>query len=144
MKALKQSLILALAVFLTLACGTAENTGGNANQPAANSNSGSAPPQAVVVNLNANSPAQPQAASAAGAAIYAQQNCAMCHGADGKGNPKMKDVPDFTNAAWQQKETDADFANMIKNGKKPMPAYGSKLNDEQIKALVAHVRSFAR
>jgi cytochrome c oxidase cbb3-type subunit 3 len=74
------------------------------------------------------------------------EKCALCHGEDGKGNPqmKMKTMPDFTNAAWQKKESDEDFIKNIKEGKKPMPAFGDKLTDDQVKALVAHVRAFAK
>jgi mono/diheme cytochrome c family protein len=68
----------------------------------------------------------------------------MCHGADGKGNPQMKNVRDLTDAAWQRKVSDEQFIRTIKNGKKPMPAYGAKMSDEQIKAVVAYVRSLAK
>jgi cytochrome c oxidase cbb3-type subunit 3 len=74
----------------------------------------------------------------------AKPSCAGCHGADGKGKPAFKDIPDFTNAAWQAKETDAELIETIKNGHKPMPAYKDKLSDDQVKALVAYVRQFAR
>ena len=45
---------------------------------------------------------------------------------------------------WQKKESDAELAAVIKNGKKPMPPYGDKLKEDEIKALVAYVRSFAK
>jgi mono/diheme cytochrome c family protein len=56
----------------------------------------------------------------------------------------MKGVPNFSDAAWQKKESDAEFIKTIKNGHKPMPAYKDKLNDDEIRALVAYVRSFAK
>ncbi len=80
----------------------------------------------------------------AAAALYTENKCVSCHGADGKGNPKIPKVPDFTNAEWQKKTTDAEMIETIKNGKKPMPAFKDKLNDDQIKSLVAYVRSFAK
>jgi mono/diheme cytochrome c family protein len=74
--------------------------------------------------------------------------CVSCHQADGKGvavmKASMKDLPDFTDAAWQKKATDVEMIETIKNGHKPMPAYKDKLNDDQIKALVAYVRKFAK
>ncbi|MBI3652329.1 MAG: c-type cytochrome [Acidobacteria bacterium] len=75
------------------------------------------------------------------AKIFADK-CAVCHGNDGKG--KLKGTPDFTNAEWQKKETDAEFTETIKAGKKPMPPFGGKLSEEQIKSLVAYVRSLAK
>jgi mono/diheme cytochrome c family protein len=57
----------------------------------------------------------------------------------------MKGAPDFTNADWQAKESDADLIEGIKKGDPPkMPPYKDKLNDDQIKSLVAYVRSFAK
>jgi mono/diheme cytochrome c family protein len=56
----------------------------------------------------------------------------------------VKGAPDFTDAGWQKKEKDAELAETIKKGKKPMPPYAGKLNDEEIKALVAYVRSFGK
>ena len=81
------------------------------------------------------------------AALYNTESapkCASCHGADGKGNPNIPKVPNFTDAAWQKKTTDAKMIANIKNGDKPMPPYKDKLNDAQIKALVAYIRAFAK
>jgi cytochrome c6 len=79
------------------------------------------------------------------AALYSAQKCAACHGKDGKGNKAISsEIPDFTDAAWQSKHSDAEFISMIKKGKKPMPGYESKLTEAEIKALVAYVRSFAK
>jgi mono/diheme cytochrome c family protein len=66
-----------------------------------------------------------------------------CHGEDGKG--KREGTPDFTSAEWQSKESDEELTEQIKKGDPPkMPAFESKLNEDQIKALVAYVRSFAK
>jgi cbb3-type cytochrome c oxidase subunit III len=93
-------------------------------------------------------PAQkPSPAATAGpnvnaADLFAAQKCTTCHGADGKG--KLKGVPDFTDAAWQKKQTDTEMIETIKKGHKPMPPYEGKITDDQITALVAYVRSFGK
>ncbi|MGA2235422.1 MAG: cytochrome c [Terriglobales bacterium] len=86
---------------------------------------------AVVLSL-------PQSANAqdASAALF-KSKCAMCHGADGKKTAGH----DFTSAAVQ-KESDADLTAVITNGKPPkMPKYGDKLKPEEIKGLVAYIRT---
>ena len=79
-----------------------------------------------------------------GAAVY-KRKCAMCHGQDGKGFSAMK-TPDFTSAEWQKSVTDKQITDIVKNGKKgtPMPAYENKLTGDEIKAVVAQVRSFGK
>ncbi|MGD1154406.1 MAG: cytochrome c [Terriglobia bacterium] len=86
--------------------------------------------------------ALPAAPVSDGAALF-QQKCAMCHGADGKGFAAIK-TPDFTDPKWQASATDKEIAEVIKNGKKgtPMPAFGGKLKEEDIQALVRYIRSF--
>jgi mono/diheme cytochrome c family protein len=127
---------------------------------AANSNSPSGPgsgsgnPPAPATNANiaaaaaaANSNTKGGASAASGAdaaALFAANKCTGCHGPDGKGNPNIKDVPNFTDAAWQKKTTDEEMIKTINDGHKPMPAYKDKLSQEQVKALVAYVRSFAK
>ena len=39
--------------------------------------------------------------------------------------------------------SDDRLASSIKRGRENMPSFGKKLNDEQVKALVAEVRSLA-
>jgi mono/diheme cytochrome c family protein len=141
MKFLKTSAVIIFAVIFFIACGGTPDATNTSVKPA-NSNTGTAAPAA-----NANQPAgemKPTTASFDAKTFYAEK-CALCHNEDGKGNAqmKMKDMPDFTNAAWQAKEKDEEFAKMINDGKKPMPAF-DKLTDDQIKALVAHVRAFAK
>jgi len=169
MKALKTSLILMFAVGFAVACSSDQQANHNQNsnraQEVASAPSTPAPSPAPAANANespkeAAKPAatdekkdekkkdatKPDSAKPSpkvdAAALFGTQRCAGCHGADGKG--KMKGVPDFTDAAWQKKETDAEFVAQIKNGKKPMPAYGDKLSEDEIKALVSYVRSFAK
>ena len=74
------------------------------------------------------------------AAIWSQQ-CASCHGKDGSGNTMMGKklgVKDYTK---EQGFSDAEAANVIKNGKGKMKGFKAKLSDADVKALVAYVRS---
>ena len=80
-----------------------------------------------------------------------EKQCAKCHGADGKGDTKMGkklEVKDYTDAKVQAAMKDDDMAKIIKEGKKEgdktkMKAFAD-LSDGDIKALVAHVRSFKK
>ncbi len=76
-----------------------------------------------------------------GAEVF-KKNCVMCHGADGKGFPALK-TPNFTDPKWQSSIKDGEMKEVIKNGKKgtPMPAFSGKLSDEEISAVIAHIRS---
>lgn len=69
--------------------------------------------------------------------------CAMCHGADGAGKAAMG-TKDF-GSADVQKMTDAQLTDIITKGKPPkMPAYGTKLSADEIKNLVAFIRSLKK
>jgi cbb3-type cytochrome c oxidase subunit III len=70
--------------------------------------------------------------------------CATCHGKDGKAKTfkaKFNHARNLTDAKWQAEVTDERLFNSIHNGKGKMPAFGKKLSDSQINALVAFVRS---
>jgi mono/diheme cytochrome c family protein len=111
---------------------------GNPPAPATNANAAAA---AASRNSNSGAGAGPNIDAAA---LFVANKCTGCHGADGKGNPNIKDVPNFADAAWQKKTPDAEMINAIRNGDKPMPAYKDKLNEQEIRALVAYVRTFAK
>ncbi len=71
--------------------------------------------------------------------------CAMCHGADGKGETptgKAMKVNDFASETVQ-KMSDADLTDAIAKGKGKMPAFKT-LTADQVKDLVAYVRSFGK
>ena len=88
------------------------------------------------------------AAADAGAKIYAAK-CSSCHAKDGKGNPSMAKVFKLEPEAMSlvsdaaQKNTDADLIKATTDGKNKMPAYKGKLSDDDIKAVVAYVRTLA-
>jgi len=89
-------------------------------------------------------PGNEQAANAE--QLYAKQ-CASCHGKDGRAKTikgKLKHARNLTDAEWQEKVSDERIFNSITNGKEKMPAYGKKLSQEQIEALVTHVRAFKK
>ena len=79
-------------------------------------------------------------------------NCAQCHGADGKAGTKMGkmlNAADLTDPKKQSSFTDAQATTAIKDGikqggKTTMKAFGGKLTDDEIKALVAYVRTFKK
>ena len=80
------------------------------------------------------------------------KHCAKCHGEDGKGQTRMgkqAGAKDYTDAKVQEGIKDADAIKVIKegltqDGKKKMDPYKDKLSDDEIKALVAHIRSFKK
>lgn len=76
----------------------------------------------------------------AGADDY-KAKCAMCHGADGKGQmAKKMGSKDLTDPEVQGK-SEADIAKIISDGKGKMTGFKGKLSDDQIKAVAAYVKS---
>ena len=77
--------------------------------------------------------------------VYADQ-CAVCHGADGKGQTPMGKklkVSDWGDGKTLDRMTDTALASEIRVGKLAMPGY-PKLDDDQLKAMVEYVRSFQK
>jgi mono/diheme cytochrome c family protein len=78
--------------------------------------------------------------------IYVDK-CLKCHGEKGKGDgPKAWDLSkkpaDYTDKEKMSKFTDADLRKVVKEGKKPMPAFGKKLSDEDIDGVITYIRTF--
>ena len=85
------------------------------------------------------------AAADDGAANY-KAKCAMCHGADGKGDTpvgKKMGIRDLTSADVQ-KMSDEELITITTKGKNKMPAYENKLSAAQIKDLVTYIRQLAK
>lgn len=85
-------------------------------------------------------------ATAQDAASLYKTKCAMCHGADGKGETsvgKSTGVRSFSSPEVQ-KESDAELTQITNKGKAKMPAYESKLTEAQVKELVAYVRQLGK
>jgi cytochrome c oxidase cbb3-type subunit 3 len=69
------------------------------------------------------------------------QNCAACHGADGKGNRQMG-APNLTDNEWLYGSRPEDIHDQIWNGHGGvMPTWGGRLSPETIKALAVYVHS---
>jgi mono/diheme cytochrome c family protein len=89
------------------------------------------------------------AAQAQNAKEAYEKNCKSCHGEAGKGDGPaakvLKPAPQDFAAALKGK-SDADIAKVIKEGGKAvgkaatMPAYGAKLNDDQINGVVQYIK----
>ncbi len=77
-------------------------------------------------------------------ALY-KSKCAACHGADGTGSAtgKKMGAQDFTTAGVQGM-SDTELSTIITNGKNKMPKYGASLKSEDIKGLVAYVRTLKK
>jgi cytochrome c553 len=80
------------------------------------------------------------------------KNCAKCHGADGKGQTKMgrqSGAKDYTDPKVQAELDDAKGFAAVKDGikegaKEKMKPIGDKFSDDEIKALVAYIRTFKK
>ena len=100
-----------------------------------------------VVDLATQTVRESDANSTAGGSTAAdlfRQNCASCHGADGKGS-RAAGTPNFTDASVQRALGDGEIFDTIRNGKGGgrMPAWSGTLTDAQIAELATYVRSFS-
>jgi cytochrome c oxidase cbb3-type subunit III len=80
-----------------------------------------------------------------GADLY-KSNCVICHGSDASGNTaigKKNKVKDLKSPEVQ-KATDAELADLISKGKKPMPAFADRLKPEQVHEIVEYLRELAK
>lgn len=78
--------------------------------------------------------------AADGATIFRTKGCTGCHGADGtKSMPAMGVKP--LNSPEIKGASEARLIASVTHGKGRMPAYGSRLSPDEIKAVVAFVRT---
>jgi mono/diheme cytochrome c family protein len=74
-------------------------------------------------------------------------SCAGCHGRDGRGQgpqrPAGAPMPNFSDPQFQAQRTDAQLAEVVRQGRGLMPPFGKQVNDQGIEALIAKVRRFA-
>src|SRR5712692_11538921 len=80
-----------------------------------------------------------------GAAIF-KSKCAICHGADGKGQTPTRrslKVSDLISKDVQ-KQSDAELQKIIADGKGTMPSFKSALDQSSIDALIVFIRSLKK
>ncbi|QFS83195.1 Cbb3-type cytochrome c oxidase subunit CcoP [Roseivivax sp. THAF40] len=66
-------------------------------------------------------------------------NCAACHGEDGKGNHDLG-APNLTDAIWLYGSSEADLTYTIVNARfGVMPAWGAFLTEDEVRAVSAYV-----
>jgi cytochrome c oxidase cbb3-type subunit 3 len=76
----------------------------------------------------------------AGRKLFAE-NCASCHGAEGKGNRELG-APDLTDAIWLYGSDKAAIVDGLWNGRGGvMPAWAARLDDSTVKALAVYVHT---
>lgn len=71
--------------------------------------------------------------------------CASCHAPDGSGSAigKKLGAQDFRSAEVQSM-SDAELSDAIAKGKNKMPSYGKTLKPDDIKGLVAYIRTLKK
>jgi mono/diheme cytochrome c family protein/uncharacterized membrane protein len=93
-----------------------------------------------------NRPAQATRPPPAAARALFREECAKCHGRDGRGaagREKFPEIPDFSRGSWQGRRRDPELVRSILEGKEvAMPAFKGKLDEKQVRELVAYIRTF--
>ena len=85
-------------------------------------------------------PTQAGANLEAGKKVFAD-NCAACHGADGKGNQELG-APNLTDRIWLYGSGEADIVDTITNSRTGvMPAWAGRLDPATINALAVYVHT---
>lgn len=92
------------------------------------------------------------AASAEDVQVNWTKHCGSCHGADGTARTKagrMAGAKDLTDGTYQKQFTDEQILQRLKDGvtdkgKEKMKPFKAVLTDDELKALVAKVRTFAK
>jgi cytochrome c oxidase cbb3-type subunit III len=86
-------------------------------------------------------PVEKGADLALGKKLFAD-NCALCHGAEGKGNRELG-APNLTDKIWLYASTKESIMEGVRNGRGGvMPLWGGRLSDPTIKALTVYVHTF--
>lgn len=85
------------------------------------------------------------ASIAAGKTLYLLNNCAACHGADGKAllDIVAENATDLTDPRfWNNGTAPGQIFRSLRDGSGPkMPAFGSKLKDEELWRLVNFIQN---
>ncbi len=132
----------AASMMIVAGCGGSGNQSSSTEPPP--STSTSTPPPATDTGTVAATAGDPTE----GATIYAQK-CSPCHGAQGKGDgPLSKGLTtkprNHTDGAYMKTRTDEDLLQVIRDGKPPMPPWGKVLSEQQMRSVLAYVRTLAK
>jgi mono/diheme cytochrome c family protein len=87
-----------------------------------------------------------ESATEAGKKLYLG-GCASCHGPDGTGalmRQMLPNIGDLTSAEMHARLSDEDIAMKIAKGKDKMPPFENVFKPEQIKQIVAYVRTLKK
>jgi cytochrome c oxidase cbb3-type subunit 3 len=137
----RQALIIlgALVAMIAAGCDTQPiETAPAGGMPPVKTPIGPIPGAQQAVKLSMNPYAQNQVALQEGRRLFVWYNCAGCHGghAGGGMGPSLRDQ------VWIYGDSDAHVFSSIAQGRAHgMPAWGTKLPEEQIWKLVAYVKS---
>ena len=130
--------ILAAAIFFISACTQAPTAPNRAAVPANTVNK--------TAEATPNAPSAPVAELATGKELYAM-NCMICHKDTGKGGKvtidgKSIDADDLTTEKMKKKPDDKVYINISEGAPDDgMPPFKDKMTDEEIKAVIKHVRT---
>jgi mono/diheme cytochrome c family protein len=110
---------------------------------------------ALLPSLAMAATSEPKKQSLDGRSLFGE-NCAACHGADGRGDRKLSDLgfgvfnvkmPDFGDCSFANREADGDWASTIHRGgrarafPRAMPAWDRALSDDEINGIIGYLRS---
>jgi cytochrome c oxidase cbb3-type subunit 3 len=99
---------------------------------------GPVPGPKLALNLPTNPYVNDQVAITEGRRLFLWYNCAGCHGGHGGGGM----APSLRNPVWKYGSSDAHiFASIAEGRGEGMPAWGTKVPEDQIWKLVAYIKS---
>lgn len=132
---------VSLLVALAAGCGGGSSSGTDSKPAAESAPTASTPPPAATPAA----PAAPADPVALGAKVFATR-CALCHGAEGRGDgvgaKGLKPAPrNFHDQAYMATRTDEQLLEVIHKGKGAgMPKWEGLLTEAEIAAVLQHVR----
>lgn len=78
-----------------------------------------------------------------GKTLY-EDNCAKCHGKTGRADTwrgYLYFAEELADSKWQVRHSDAEIREDIERGPRIMPSFRDKFSDEDMKAVIAYIRS---
>lgn len=84
--------------------------------------------------------------SSKGKIIY-ETNCLVCHGARGKGDgligATLRPPPADLTGSKARAKSDKDMLTVIQDGRAAMPAWKTRLNEQDLQNVLAYIRSLS-